>query len=76
MDEAVGVTLVDDPEASKYPMPLTATGKYDVEVRNERGMPSRRRYFVVGGLGSLSLAGMLLSCVRFLLFCVLGLIFT
>lgn len=32
MDEAVGVSLVDDPEASKYPMPLTSTGKYDVEV--------------------------------------------
>ena len=30
--DAVGVTLVDDPAASLYPMPLTATGKYDVEV--------------------------------------------
>lgn len=33
LDAAIGVSLVDDPEASKYPMPLTATGKYDVEVR-------------------------------------------
>lgn len=30
--DAIGVTLVDDPAASLYPMPLTATGKYDVEV--------------------------------------------
>lgn len=34
LEAAAGVTLVDDPEASKYPMPLTATGKYDVEVRD------------------------------------------
>lgn len=32
LDAAVGVSLVDDPAASLYPMPLTATGKYDVEV--------------------------------------------
>ena len=28
----MGVSLVDDPEANLYPMPLTATGEYDVEV--------------------------------------------
>eukprot|EP00752_Nemacystus_decipiens_P005189 g4709.t1 len=36
LDAAVGVALVDDPEASQYPMPLTATGKYDVEVGRVR----------------------------------------
>ncbi|CAM9206589.1 unnamed protein product [Ectocarpus sp. 6 AP-2014] len=36
LEAAAGVTLVDDPEASKYPMPLTATGKYDVEVGRVR----------------------------------------
>jgi len=29
---APGVDLVDDTSAMKYPMPLTATGRYDVEV--------------------------------------------
>ena len=32
LDEAPGVKLVDDPETLSYPMPLTATGQYDVEV--------------------------------------------
>lgn len=32
LDEAPGVKLVDDTENLKYPMPLTATGQYDVEV--------------------------------------------
>jgi aspartate-semialdehyde dehydrogenase len=32
LEEAPGVTLVDDPANLQYPMPLTATGKYDVEV--------------------------------------------
>jgi hypothetical protein len=27
-----GVKVVDDPSTKKYPMPLTATSKYDVEV--------------------------------------------
>lgn len=30
----MGIKLVDDPEANQYPMPLTATGKNDVEVRH------------------------------------------
>jgi len=29
---SLGVKIVDDPENSQYPMPLTATKKYDVEV--------------------------------------------
>lgn len=37
LDAAVGVSLVDDPEANQYPMPLTATGKYDVEVSMHAG---------------------------------------
>ena len=32
LDDAPGVQLVDDPDKLEYPMPLTATGKYDVEV--------------------------------------------
>jgi aspartate-semialdehyde dehydrogenase len=28
----VGVKLVDDPANKKYPMPLSATGQYDIEV--------------------------------------------
>jgi len=32
LSEAPGVKLVDDPSNLKYPMPLTATGQYDVEV--------------------------------------------
>lgn len=32
LEKADGVQVVDDPEGSLYPMPLTATGKYDVEV--------------------------------------------
>jgi len=32
LDEAPGVSLVDEPSELKYPMPLTATGSYDVEV--------------------------------------------
>lgn len=30
--ETPGLELVDDVDNLKYPMPLTATGKYDVEV--------------------------------------------
>ena len=32
LEEAPGVKVVDDPATLSYPMPLTATGKYDVEV--------------------------------------------
>merc|ERR550539_1655518 len=31
-EEAPGIKLVDDIDNLKYPMPLTATGQYDVEV--------------------------------------------
>lgn len=36
LDAAVGVKLIDDPGANLYPMPLTATGQYDVEVGRVR----------------------------------------
>ena len=36
LEEAPGVKLVDDTENLKYPMPLTATGQYDVEVGRVR----------------------------------------
>jgi aspartate-semialdehyde dehydrogenase len=32
LEAAPGVQLVDDPENNLYPMPLTATGQYDVQV--------------------------------------------
>lgn len=32
LETAPGVTVVDDTAAKKYPMPLNASGKYDVEV--------------------------------------------
>lgn len=32
LEKAAGVKVVDDPETLSYPMPLTATGAYDVEV--------------------------------------------
>lgn len=32
LNAAPGVDLVDDPAAKRYPMPLSATGKYNVEV--------------------------------------------
>lgn len=32
LEEAPGVKLVDDTANLQYPMPLTATGAYDVEV--------------------------------------------
>merc|ERR1712039_269993 len=32
LKNAAGVKVVDDPANLKYPMPLNATGKYDVEV--------------------------------------------
>jgi aspartate-semialdehyde dehydrogenase len=34
--EAPGVKLVDDTANEKYPMPLTATGQYDIEVGRVR----------------------------------------
>lgn len=32
LEDAPGVKVVDEPDQLKYPMPLTATGQYDVEV--------------------------------------------
>ncbi|CAM9152028.1 unnamed protein product [Chrysoparadoxa australica] len=42
---AVGVKVVDDPLNNQYPMPLTATGEYDVEVGRVR------KNFVFGDKG-------------------------
>ena len=36
LEAAPGVKLVDDPANLKYPMPLTSTGQYDVEVGRVR----------------------------------------
>ena len=36
LSEAPGVKLVDVPSESQYPMPLTATGQFDVEVGRVR----------------------------------------
>jgi len=43
LDEAPGVTLIDDPENDQYPMPLTAAGRDDVlvgRIRRDRGRHS------------------------------------
>jgi len=32
LEDAPGIKVVDDPDSLSYPMPLTATGAYDVEV--------------------------------------------
>jgi aspartate-semialdehyde dehydrogenase len=32
LEQAPGVQLVDDPSNNVYPMPLTATGQYDVQA--------------------------------------------
>ena len=39
ISKAEGVTLVDDPENKKYPMPLTASAKNDVECGRIRSNP-------------------------------------
>jgi aspartate-semialdehyde dehydrogenase len=39
LKEAEGVTLRDAPEAREYPMPLTASGQFDVEVGRLRKNP-------------------------------------
>jgi len=36
LDAAPGVKLMDDPHNNVYPMPLTATGQYDIEVGRVR----------------------------------------
>ena len=51
LDEAPGVKLVDDPEHLKYPMPLTSTGQYDVEVgrlRKNIAFDNALEFFVSG----------------------------
>ena len=51
LEEAPGVKLVDDIENLKYPMPLTATGQYDVEVgrlRRNIAFDNALEFFVCG----------------------------
>ena len=51
LEEAPGVQLVDNVEKLEYPMPLTATGKYDVEVgrlRESIAFDNALEFFVCG----------------------------
>lgn len=51
LEKAPGVKLVDDVANLKYPMPLTATGQYDVEVgrlRKNIAFDNALEFFVVG----------------------------
>jgi len=51
LEEAPGVKLVDDVANLKYPMPLTATGQYDIEVgrlRKNIAFDNALEFFVVG----------------------------
>jgi aspartate-semialdehyde dehydrogenase len=49
---APGVVVVDDPAAKLYPMPITASGKYDIEVGRIRESlvfgPNGLDFFCVG----------------------------
>ena len=48
---APGVEVVDDPERNRYPLPLTATGKWDVEVgriRKNLAFDNALDFFVSG----------------------------
>eukprot|EP00934_Nitzschia_sp_Nitz4_P000093 Nitzschia sp. Nitz4//scaffold88_size82704//67559//68893//NITZ4_005306-RA/size82704-augustus-gene-0.86-mRNA-1//-1//CDS//3329559536//93//frame0 len=51
LDAAPGVKLVDDPANLQYPMPLTATGQYDIEVgriRKSIAFDNGLEFFVSG----------------------------
>ena len=51
LEEAPGVKLVDDTENMKYPMPMTATGQYDIEVgrlRKNIAFDDALEFFVCG----------------------------
>lgn len=51
LEEAPGVKLVDDVDNLKYPMPLTATGQYDIEVgrlRENIAFDNALEFFVCG----------------------------
>mmetsp|Transcript_16672 Transcript_16672/g.28678 ORF Transcript_16672/g.28678 Transcript_16672/m.28678 type:complete len:411 (+) Transcript_16672:143-1375(+) len=51
LEEAPGVKLVDNPEKLEYPMPLTATGQYDIEVgriRENIAFDNALEFFVCG----------------------------
>lgn len=48
---AVGVEVVDEPVLDRYPMPLTATGKYACEVgriRTDLAIPNALKMFICG----------------------------
>jgi len=51
LKEAPGVEVVDEPTQNRYPMPLTATGKWDVEVgriRQNLAFDNALDFFVSG----------------------------
>ena len=51
LEAAPGVEVVDDPERNRYPLPLTATGKWDVEVgriRQNLAFDNALDFFVSG----------------------------
>ncbi|WP_457633267.1 aspartate-semialdehyde dehydrogenase [Oceanithermus desulfurans] len=51
LEAAPGVEVVDDPERNRYPLPLTATGKWDVEVgriRSNLAFDNALDFFVSG----------------------------
>lgn len=51
LEEAPGVKLVDNPDKLEYPMPLTATGQYDIEVgrlRKNIAFDNALEFFVCG----------------------------
>ena len=51
LSESEGVTIVDEPEKSKYPMPLVATGKYDCfvgRIRQDLVFPNALKLFICG----------------------------
>ncbi|EJK66153.1 hypothetical protein THAOC_12945, partial [Thalassiosira oceanica] len=51
LEEAPGVKLVDNPDKLEYPMPLTATGQYDIEVgrlRENIAFDNALEFFVCG----------------------------
>jgi len=62
---APGVTVVDDPEQGLYPMPLTATGRYDVEVgRIRRNLVFGERGLELFVCGDQLLKGAALNAVQ------------
>ncbi|KAL7527841.1 hypothetical protein ACHAXR_002159, partial [Thalassiosira sp. AJA248-18] len=51
LGDSPGVKLVDNPDKLEYPMPLTATGQYDIEVgrlRKSIAFDNALEFFVCG----------------------------